>query len=219
MSMTTTLPARRSGRPFRQQTVALRDKILNHATKLFFADGYGATSMEAVAKKAGMTKRTLYARFANKAELFRAVVERVIEDLRRPVPLDIFEGSEAEAVLLRLAPQILRASLSPAGLALHRLLVSEASRFPELAQLASRGNTREEVIQNIANVLRNDPRGARMNAGAGVFLRRAVHAIAGRCAAAPRPRPWRAADARELDFWPQNCVMLFMAGCYPSEAV
>ena len=46
---------------------------------LFLNDGFGATSIEAVAKRAGISKRTFYHRFTGKEMLFEAVVRRLVE--------------------------------------------------------------------------------------------------------------------------------------------
>src|SRR5205807_3741873 len=59
--------ARRGGRPSRQQTAALQQTILDSAAALFLTRGYGATSIEAVAAGARISKRTFYHRFRDKA--------------------------------------------------------------------------------------------------------------------------------------------------------
>ena len=81
--------ARRGGRPSLANAALLRERILEVATELFLAEGYGSTSIEAVAARAGISKRTFYHRFDDKAVLFAAVVHRIIEQIRPPadVPL------------------------------------------------------------------------------------------------------------------------------------
>src|ERR1700732_1998241 len=69
----------RGGRPSRQQSAQLADRILDVAETLFLSHGFGATSIEAVAKRAGISKRTFYHRFPGKERLFEAVVRRLIE--------------------------------------------------------------------------------------------------------------------------------------------
>ncbi|HET6307753.1 MAG TPA: helix-turn-helix domain-containing protein, partial [Rhodopila sp.] len=70
----TNTPNRRGGRPSREQAALLGDRILDVATELFLAEGYGATSIEAVAQRARISKRTFYHRFPDKAALFDAVL-------------------------------------------------------------------------------------------------------------------------------------------------
>src|SRR5579863_6394646 len=68
---------RTGGRPSREASLKLRDTILDVATQHFLRDGYGPVSIEMVAREARVSKRTLYQRFANKAELFASVVHRI----------------------------------------------------------------------------------------------------------------------------------------------
>ena len=73
---------RRGGRPSRAAAALLGEHILDVASELFLDQGYGATSIEAVAQYARISKRTFYHRFPDKASLFGAVVRRIIEELR-----------------------------------------------------------------------------------------------------------------------------------------
>jgi TetR/AcrR family transcriptional regulator, mexJK operon transcriptional repressor len=112
----------------------LPERILNAAKELFLNEGYGSTTIEAVAARAGISKRTFYDRFDDKAALFAAVVHRIIEEIRPPAHVPLLAGPNLPEVLRRLAGLILRAALSPQALALHRLVTAESIRFPELAQ-------------------------------------------------------------------------------------
>jgi TetR/AcrR family transcriptional regulator, mexJK operon transcriptional repressor len=47
----------RGGRPSHAQALQLRERILDVATELFLTEGYGTTSIEAVAERAGVSKR------------------------------------------------------------------------------------------------------------------------------------------------------------------
>jgi AcrR family transcriptional regulator len=67
---------RKGGRPLRADALKLREQILHVATELFLEQGYGATSIESVAAHAGVSKRTFYDRFEDKAALFAAVVHQ-----------------------------------------------------------------------------------------------------------------------------------------------
>ncbi|HEX7403217.1 MAG TPA: TetR/AcrR family transcriptional regulator, partial [Usitatibacter sp.] len=94
--------------------------------------GYGATSIEEVARRTRVSKRTFYHRFDDKPALFGAVVHRIVERLRPPAGVPLVEGADLAALLERLAELILHAALSPQALALHRLIVGESARFPKL---------------------------------------------------------------------------------------
>ena len=87
---------RSTGRPPKIETARIRDKILDVAAVFFFTEGYGATSIEAIARRARISKRTIYHRFEDKPALFRAVVHRVIERLRPPGAEHLFEGQKID---------------------------------------------------------------------------------------------------------------------------
>src|SRR5215471_6614991 len=127
-------PPRRGGRPSRAAAALLGEHILDVATELFLDQGYGITSIEAVAQRARISKRTFYHRFSDKAALFGAVVRRIIEELRPPSDWPLYQGGSLDQVLGRLARLMLGAVLMPKALALNRLMVAEAERFPSLPQ-------------------------------------------------------------------------------------
>jgi AcrR family transcriptional regulator len=70
------------GRPSRLESAQLSDRILDVATALFLGEGYGATSIEAIARRARISKRTFYHRFRGKEVLFETVLRRLIERWR-----------------------------------------------------------------------------------------------------------------------------------------
>src|SRR5450755_4232624 len=97
----------RGGRPSRADALRLRQRILEVATELFLAEGYGSTTIEAVAVSAGISKRTFYHRFDDKAALFAAVVHRIIVQIRPPPGVPLIKGANLRDVLHRLAEMIL----------------------------------------------------------------------------------------------------------------
>lgn len=104
------------------------------ALDLFVEKGYAATRVEEVARRAGVSKGTLFLYFASKEELFKAVVRENLS-LRFPqwsMLLDQFPGTSAE--LLRYAMGqwwSLVGDTKASGIS--KLMMSEASNFPELA--------------------------------------------------------------------------------------
>jgi len=201
-------PARRGGRPSRDAAEQLGEAILDAATELFLGDGYGVTSIEAVARRAGVSKRTFYSRFDDKAALFSAVVHRVVERLRPANDAALFVGGSLEEILLRLARLILQAALSPPALALHRVILAEATRFPELAAaVTERGGSGEAVSRIAALLERAEP--GRTNAGfaAAQFLQMVVALPQRRALGLGAPM-----TASELEDWAQGTVALFLDG-------
>ena len=67
------------------QTALTEQRILAAATELFLADGYVATTLEAVARRARVAARTVYVRFGTKAALFKRVVDVAIVGDNEPV--------------------------------------------------------------------------------------------------------------------------------------
>jgi AcrR family transcriptional regulator len=67
------------------QTALTEQRILAAATELFLTDGYLATTLEAVARRAQVGARTVYVRFGTKAALFKRVVDVAIVGDTEPV--------------------------------------------------------------------------------------------------------------------------------------
>jgi TetR/AcrR family transcriptional regulator, mexJK operon transcriptional repressor len=143
----------RSGRPSKADALRLRERILTAATELFLAEGYGSTSIEAVAARARISKRTLYDRFEDKAALFAAAVHEVIEHNRPPPEVPLIEGAALPDMLRRLAQFILHAALAPEALAVYRLVHAEAARFPQLARAVEGDAGSREAVTLIGNLL------------------------------------------------------------------
>src|SRR3954470_2227432 len=117
-------PRRTGGRPTAQAAVRLETTILDQATKAFLAQGYAATTIEAIARSCGVAKRTIYARWSGKPALFKAVLERLMARWLS-VAGDWGEANELEIALDDAAERILAIALTPEAVALNRLLVAE----------------------------------------------------------------------------------------------
>lgn len=204
---------KRGGRPSRADAALLRDRILEAATDLFLAEGYGSTSIEAVAAGAGVSKRTLYDRFEDKADLFAAVVHRIVDQIRPPSDVPLIAGATLPEVLRRLAGFMLHAALSPKAIALHRLINAEAARFPELvAAVTTDGGTREGV-QLISGLLARELPGAGLDEEQRAF---AAQQFIYMVVTLPQRRamgfgtPMR---PEEIAAWTARVVALFLDGC------
>jgi TetR/AcrR family transcriptional repressor of mexJK operon len=130
----------RRGRPSAAQLAAISGTILSAAQALFLSQGYANTSMEAIVAASGVSKATLYARYANKHELFQAIVEARIEAWQAAAAADnlVEDGHPDQDIAVWLrhrAISMLRALRQPEIRAFDRLVVSEGPRFPELARL------------------------------------------------------------------------------------
>ncbi len=111
-----------------------RQLILDAATALFIAQGYGAVSMDAIARSAGVSKATLYAHFGSKDQLFATIIT---EACRAKFDWDgalAADGQDLRVALTALGKRILRFFLEDGTLAIYRVVVAESARFPELGR-------------------------------------------------------------------------------------
>ena len=203
----------RGGRPSRADALRLRQRILEVATELFLAEGYGSTTIEAVAVRAGISKRTLYHRFDDKSALFAAVVHDIIEHIRPPPGVPLVEGATLRDVLRRLAAMILRAALAPEALALHRLVMAESARFPELIRAVHSDGSTREATALIGGLLARDLRESKLSAENRVF---AAQQFIVMVVSQPQRRAMgygAPMTPAELDIWADKSVSLFLDGC------
>ena len=131
--MTTPSPGIREG------SASKRDAIVTAARELFLADGFERTSVDTVAARASVSKRTVYDYYGDKRRLLLAVVELTIDALASRIEhaLDenLREVSDLEASLVGLAESITTSALgSSEYAALRRLISTESANLPELRQ-------------------------------------------------------------------------------------
>lgn len=111
-------------------TTDTRARILEAALDTFCEKGYDAC-VDDIARRAGVVKQTLYHHYGSKDSLFREALTGLVNVLL--VDLGARSGSLRED-LLRFAESFQNQAMSEQGLALHRMLVAESPRFPELAR-------------------------------------------------------------------------------------
>ena len=112
-----------------------RDGILDVGRDCFLVDGYAATSMSSIAARLGGSKGTLYNYFKSKEELFAAVMQRQCGALAETL-FDVTDDGEAPRERLEhFASAFLKLLLTPESLGMHRVVVGESGRFPELGRM------------------------------------------------------------------------------------
>lgn len=131
----------------REQKLQRQEQILSAALEEFGANGYAATRLEDVAKRAGIAKGTIYLYFRDKERLFRAVVRTLIQK-RIDALSGTFSGS-AEELLRELLSQMYQVVRNAKARSIVRMLIAEGSRFPQLADIYHR-----EVIGRGLNRIR-----------------------------------------------------------------
>jgi TetR/AcrR family transcriptional repressor of mexJK operon len=107
--------------------------ILRAATEAFLDSGYERASMDEIAAKAGVSKATVYSHFRNKEALFEEIIRELCQHLVTPLRLGESDRADPTETLTAFAHSYVEVLLDPESLALHRLLVAEATRNPDLA--------------------------------------------------------------------------------------
>lgn len=125
----------KAGRPTREQAQARQVALLDTALEHFLDKGYESATIEGIAADVNMTKRTVYAKYPDKAALFRAAVRHGTE--ARAVGAEVIAATRRDTLedtLIAIA--MLRIGLvgEPAGAKLQRLINTESYRFPDIFQ-------------------------------------------------------------------------------------
>ncbi len=202
----------RGGRPSLAQSAQLSDRILDVATALFLGEGYGATSIEAVARRARISKRTFYHRFSGKEVLFETVLRRLIEHWMPRLDTDLEEAPNLGETLRRTAEAMLDAALTPEALALYRMAIAEATRFPALARIlhdlgAAAGS--ERIARHLeARIARGELAPIEPRFAAEQFIMMVVTGPRRRALGLGAPL-----DPVERRVWVERTVALFLDGC------
>lgn len=130
-----------------------RHRVLKAATDSFLARGY-SSSVDDIARRAGVAKQTVYHHFPSKDRLFKEVAR----DLAMSVLVEL-EGDDVRAALLRFGVAYRERALGADGIATFRTLVPTVPRFKALAK-AMYANTAGEMVDRLAQYL-----GGAMKAG------------------------------------------------------
>lgn len=120
------------GRP---KDPAKRAAILDAAKRLFLANGIDGTSMDTVAKEAGVSKLTVYSHFSDKETLFCAAIEAKCQNL---LPMPIFELDAQQpirATFTKIALAFLELIHNPEAIELQRLMGSLAASDAQMSRL------------------------------------------------------------------------------------
>jgi AcrR family transcriptional regulator len=128
----------RFGRPPKQLAGAVDARILDAARKIFLERGFEGASIDEIAEVARSGKPTIYARFRDKRALFTAVVTRDILSRITEFKSEVPTGATIEERLTSAAITLVHWGFDSDRIALMRLAVAEARRFPDLASTVSR---------------------------------------------------------------------------------
>jgi len=141
-----------------QQAKATRERIADAARRLFAADGYGSTSIEAIAAEAGVAVRTVYAAFGAKREILSLICERWLEQANAQELAGQVLAEPDPARRLRGAAHWLRA-LYAAGFDAVLIFEAATDESPETrallrSKLAGRNEVMDAMIASLKGHLR-----------------------------------------------------------------
>jgi AcrR family transcriptional regulator len=124
------------GPKFRRRAEARPDEVLDAAQMLFTERGYGATSVAAIAKAAGISKGAVYLYFPSKQAILAGLVERAVGAFPDGIVALAAQGqgSVREGLAMLLTGIAMRLS-NPATLAVPKIVIHEALTAPEVAQM------------------------------------------------------------------------------------
>ena len=122
------------GRPTRQEAERRHHVLLTTATRLFLERGLEAVSIDEIARQAAVAKRFIYGRYRDKSELFVAAIEHSLVDKLEQLHAFKPPQRRAEFGLVEFGRKLLALALQPDALALQRLFISSAHRFPDLTR-------------------------------------------------------------------------------------
>ncbi len=122
----------RRGRLAAGQDPAKRKQIIDGARRVFIDMGFDAASMNDITREAGVSKGTIYVYFANKEELFEALIECE----RQTIFANLYDALESEGdireVLIRYGIALALKITFPTVLKAQRTVISICERMPEL---------------------------------------------------------------------------------------
>ncbi len=205
------------GRPQLRPDDETRQVIYQAAREEFADKGFAATSIETVARRAGVSTKTLYRLIPNKATLFEGMVSDRLNRALADVNLHAADVTDIEQALQAALMACASLALDKEVVALQRMALQETGKFPELAAVFYKNGIRRTAAELAGWLSTQQKRGLialdDADDAAGMLL--------GMVADAPRraalfgnlPLPSHA----QIEARVRNCVALFLRGCQPSR--
>ena len=146
MQIETGAVVRRRGRPKVRTPDETRALVLAAAERTFLSRGFRSASVEMLAREAGVSKRTIYELFETKEEVLAALIRSRRNDLHWLIDAKPERSAEdVEATLRRFLRSLARLVLTGGYVGLYRLMMAEASSYPELARTFYREGTARTI--------------------------------------------------------------------------
>jgi TetR/AcrR family transcriptional repressor of mexJK operon len=193
------------------------ESVLAAAKQSFLARGFGAVSMDAIARAAGVSKATVYAHFTSKEELFGAVIGRECERRFAGFSAHELDPDDVAASLLVLGRRFLELILSPDAIALHRIILGEVTRFPLLGDVFWHAGPERNLAQIEAFMRRAAAAGTLALGDARCAAEQFVGLVRGESQLRQLLRLEPAADAAAIDAAAAAAVATFLRAFRPAS--
>src|SRR6202163_1944263 len=213
----TTRDKRCRGRPQVRPDDETRQIIYEAARHEFAGNGYAATCMEAVARRAGVSTKTLYRLIPNKAALFEGMVSDRLNRFISEVNLRAADHTDIEEALAAALIACAELALDQEVIGLQRMLLQEAGKFSDVAGMYYT-NAIQRTAVALADWLRvQQKRGLialdDIDEAAGMLLGMVASAPRRAALFGGRPLPSRS----QIDARVRTCAALFLHGCQVQE--
>ena len=209
----TTQDRRCRGRPQVRPDDETRSLIYEAARHEFAGSGYAAAGMEAVARRAGVSTKTLYRLIPSKASLFDGMVSDRLDRTLAKVDLQAIDHAEIEQALHAALMACAELTLDEEVIAVQRMVLQEAGKFSDIAGMFYR-NGIQRISAALAAWLRTQQKRGLIELD---DVDEAAGMLLGMIASAPRraamfggvPLPSR----RQIEARVRRCAKLFLRGC------
>lgn len=206
------------GRPPLRSDDETKQIVFDAARHAFAVDGYAATSTEELARRAGISTKTLYRLFPAKAAVFEAMCADRLDRLLSNVNLQASDELDIETGLRAALLACADLTLDPEVVALQRMVLQESAAFPELA-----ANFYKSGISRTAIAL---SRWLRAQVKKKLIAIDDVDEAAGMLIGMVASAPQRAAiyggmplpSRKQIERRVQTCAALFLDGCRAKSA-
>jgi AcrR family transcriptional regulator len=201
------------GRPQVRCDDETRQIIFDAARHEFAANGYAATSTDMIARRAGISTKTLYRLIPNKAALFEGMVADRLDRFLANVNLQAVDHADIEEALYAALMACADLALDPEVVALQRMVLQETGKSSDIAPTFYRDGP-QRTVTALADWLRvQQTRGLialdDIDEAAGMLLGMATSAPQRAAIFGGQPLPQRSQIEARL----RRCAKLFLRGC------
>lgn len=197
------------GRPPKGNEQLSRDRLLDAAQQLFLENGYGNLSLEALAREARVSLRTIYNQFDGKPGVFGALVKRCSDQFIGGLKSD----GDIQEALATFGTQFLFRITRPDVVRMRAILIGESPRFPDLAEQFYEHGPKHTLGHLTEFFRRHQQTGRVANIDPGFLADQYISALRGerlhRLQLGLEPTP----DEADIEQWVRQVTALFLNGC------